>query len=146
MAASQWIPFHKITIALILISGGMGGPIFNLANTRLVMATVPEMGRSHFFALYSVLNSLTLGIMAIFWGIVLDALHSFHWYLGTFDVDNYALLYFVLVLTMLVSLPFFATIKEKRAMSNEEFFRELLVDSPGRAITRLIRSRPFMNP
>jgi MFS family permease len=143
LAASHLLPFHHLLIVLSVVSGGIGGPLFNLANTRSVMATVPEMGRSHFFALYSVLNSLTLGILPIVWGIILDGLRTFHWHCGRFDLDNYTLLYFWLILTILAGFRLLAALSESRALSNEEFFRELLVDTPSRAITRLLPRRPF---
>jgi hypothetical protein len=36
--------------------------------------SMPEMGRNHFFALFTVFASLSLGLAPIFWGVFLDTL------------------------------------------------------------------------
>ncbi len=44
-----------------------------MANTRLAMAVIPVMGRNHFFAIYSVVGNVTLGLAPIGWGLLIDA-------------------------------------------------------------------------
>ncbi len=143
MVTSRLVPLNFLMIAVLSVVGGLGGPLFGLANTRQVMATVPEMGRSHFFALFSVINSLIAAITPIFWGIVLDGLRNKTWQLGPLILNNYSFLYIALILIMALSFIMLAAIKEQRAMTSEEFFRELLVETPSRAFTRLLRGRPF---
>ena len=72
--AARVLPFNLFAIIVIQFTAALSISLFNLANTRLVMATVPAMGRSHFFALYTVVTSLVSGVFPIFWGMLLDAL------------------------------------------------------------------------
>ena len=56
--AARVLPFNLVAIFLLQFTSAVAMSLFNLANTRLVMATVPSMGRSHFFALFTVVTSL----------------------------------------------------------------------------------------
>src|SRR5436305_1172317 len=51
-------------------------------NTRLTMVLTQVMGRSHFFALYSVVANLALGLAPVLWGLVIDAFgaRQFRWH------------------------------------------------------------------
>ena len=53
---------------------GLFAALINMSNTRLAMAIIPAMGRDHFFALYSVIANVTLGLAPIGWGLVIDAI------------------------------------------------------------------------
>jgi MFS family permease len=55
---------------------GLLAAMVNMANLRLVMAIVPPMGRNHFFAIYSVVNNVALGLSPIAWGLLIDAVGS----------------------------------------------------------------------
>lgn len=138
------LPFTFGTILFQQITSGIGASLFQMANTRLVMGTVPAMGRSHFFALFSVANSLTLGFLPIIWGIVLDSLHGWHslWWLW-WDWNNYSLLYWVLSSTCLIGLFYLRKLTEPKAMTTEAFMQELFIKTPGRALTRLLTRRIF---
>lgn len=142
------VPVGGLMILLLSLSSGTAWATFGLANTRLVMATVPEMGRSHFFALYSVISSLTLGLVPILWGLALDALRNWHWQLGPFDLNNYSLMFFWLAATLVFSQFLRVRLSEPRALTSEEFFQELLVHTPARAMTRLLmrKQQPGTGP
>ncbi len=62
-----------LTAGLFLL-WGVSGANFVVANNRLLMGTVPVMGRNHFFALHSVITNLMLGAAPIGWGILLDTI------------------------------------------------------------------------
>jgi MFS family permease len=141
--SAQVVPFHPVTYFFLAVTSGLGGPVFNLANSRLAMSTVPEMGRSHFFALFSVVNSLTLGLLPIGWGILLDVSRSLAWRWEVMTINNYSAMYLVLCVTALVALGLRQRLHEARAMSSDEFFRELLVETPSRAVARLFFRRWF---
>lgn len=130
-------------IAVMQVLAGVGGSLFNLANTRLAMATVPAVGRSHYFALFSVIQNLTLGLLPIAWGIALDSLREWRWSMGAWEWNPYSLMYLVLTITMGAGLYFRGQLTEPRAMTTEAFFRELLVQTPSRALSRLLARRPF---
>jgi len=53
---------------------GLFASLVQMSNTRLVMAIIPVMGRNHFFAIYSVLGSLAMGLAPIGWGLLIDAI------------------------------------------------------------------------
>ena len=140
--AARVLPFNLLAIVLIQSTSAIGMSLFNLANTRLVMASVPPMGRSHFFALYTVVTSLVSGIFPIFWGILLDALAGWGTAWSRWQWNQYSLLYATLVVIMLVALVLRNRLSEARAMTTDAFLRELLVKTPSRAISRLLPRRP----
>lgn len=140
--SARVLPFNLATILLIQITSGISCSLFTLANTRLVMATVPPMGRSHFFALYTVVTSLVLGVFPIFWGILLDALAGWGTSWSWWQWNQYSLLYGALVVIMIAALVMRNRLAEPRAMTTDAFLRELLVETPSRAISRLLARRP----
>ena len=51
-----------ITIALLSLMTGVAQANWSVANNRLMMATMPLMGRNHFFALFIVITNVGLGL------------------------------------------------------------------------------------
>lgn len=141
--ASGVLPLTMTWLILIQISAGLCGSLYNLGNTRMLMSIVPSMGRSHFFALFSVIVSLVLGIMPVLWGIVLDSLSNWHAVMWGWEWNKYSFLYVILALTMIVSQYYLHRLDEARAMPTDEFMRELLINTPSRAITRLFFRKPL---
>jgi MFS family permease len=141
--AAGILPFNIWSILWIQSTAGVGVSVFNMANTRLAMATVPETGRSHFFALFSVVNSLTLGFVPIAWGVLLDSLQGWRVSWAGWEWNQYTILYAALVATIMTAQFLLHRLSEPRAMTTEEFFRELLVKTPARALSRLLARRPF---
>ncbi len=62
LAAASVVPTSMALIATLNVFAGIATAIFNLANARITMATMPEMGRNHFFALFTVITSLGWGL------------------------------------------------------------------------------------
>ncbi len=141
--AARVLPFNWVTLGAIQLTSGVGNSLYNLANTRLVMATVPPMGRSHFFALFTVVTSLVLGVLPVVWGILLDSLSGWEATWKAWQWNQYSLLYSALMLVVVVALAMRQRLSEPRAMTTEAFLRELLVETPSRAISRLLAWRPF---
>jgi len=141
--AARVLPFNWVTLGAIQVTSGLANALYNLANTRLVMATVPPMGRSHFFALFTVVTSLVLGVLPVFWGILLDSLSGWGTTWGTWQWNQYSLLYSALVVIVMVALGLRKRLREPRAMTTDAFLRELLVETPSRAVSRLLARRPF---
>ena len=52
--AAGIIPFNNLVLCFQIFTSGLGTAFWNLANVRIVMGIVPQMGRPHFLALYSV--------------------------------------------------------------------------------------------
>jgi MFS family permease len=100
LAAGLW-PVTGWLVGLLNFTGGLAGAVFGVANTRIVMGSVPVMGRNHFFALFTVVSSLGLGVAPVLWGGMLDALRSREITVGWVTLDHYALYFASLVLLAL---------------------------------------------
>jgi len=136
--ASGVLPFNFPVLAWQTVTAGFGGALWNLANVRCVMGIVPVMGRPHFLALYSVLSSLTVGIVPLLWGPVMDGLEHWHVSWGMWDWNSYSVLYCTMAGTIAVGLVLLGSVAEPAKMTWDVFMRELLVETPSRAISRLI--------
>jgi MFS family permease len=72
----------QLAVVLVLqFLMGLLGALVSMSNTRLAMAVIPVMGRNHFFAIYSVVSNVSLGLAPIAWGLLIDAVgvHSPVW-------------------------------------------------------------------
>jgi MFS family permease len=85
---------------------GLAAANFNVANTRIMMATMPEMGRNHFFALFTVITSLGLGAAPVMWGVTLDAIGAYEVATGWFTWRRHSFYFGVLLLIDIIA--FFA--------------------------------------
>mgnify|MGYP000057316620 CR=1 FL=1 len=135
-------------VGIIFISS-VGHAMQNLSVSRLLMGTVPALGRSHFFALHSVFSSLSLGLMPLVWGIGLDALKALDNQgglppLGPWQWNRYSLLYTGIVSSLLAAQLLRRRLLEPRALTTQEVLRILLVESPQKLAARvLISARRF---
>jgi len=136
--AAGFLPFNWTMIVIQAITSGFGSALWGLANVRMVMGIVPAMGRPHFLALYSVASNLTLGLVPLLWGPVLDYLE--HWQVtwGYWTWNSYSLLYCTLASTIVVGLGVLQTLDEPKKMTWDVFMHELLVKTPSRAVSRVI--------
>lgn len=142
LVASGTLPGH-IWILLVLVPVAAAGyTILGISCTRLLMGIVPEMGRSHFFAIASVAVSLTMGLMPIIWGFTLDGLNR---HLGKGFVllpgwswNPYSLFYALIIIGTLASQFLRRRLDEPRAMSTEAFMRIILIQSPIRLVNRIL--------
>jgi MFS family permease len=140
---SGLMPLTWWSIVLIQSASGLGLAALNVGNQRLAMSIVPETGRSHFLALFSVVNGLTLGLLPVAWGVALDALAGWRHGWQRFEWNHFSALYGALALIAIIAQVWHTRLTEPRAMTTEEFFRELLVKTPARALSRLLARRPF---
>jgi hypothetical protein len=136
--AAGVLPFNLYVLGWQCVTAGIGGALWNLANVRYVMGVVPAMGRPHFLALYSVASNLTLGLVPLLWGPVLDALDHWRVAWGAWSWNIYSLLYCTLAANIAVGLGMVRTLVESETMTWDVFMRELLVKTPSRAVSRLI--------
>jgi MFS family permease len=105
LITSGILPAHYLLIGFNYLVLGVAGGLFSIANTRIAMDTMPTMGRNHFFSLFTVFASLSLGLAPIFWGVFLDTLGKHEFSIGFFQVNRYST-YFVL-LSLLGIVTFF---------------------------------------
>ncbi|MBN2300893.1 MAG: MFS transporter [Lentisphaerae bacterium] len=140
--ASGAIPHRTPILFGIILFGAAGFAVTGVASTRLIMGIVPVMGRSHFFAISSVANSLTLGVMPIVWGLILDSIG------GTaadgvsvgsvWTWDRYSITYAASLACMLIAQYFRRRLDEPKAISTEKFMHILFIQSPTRLVLRVM--------
>ena len=127
-------------LALILILQflmGLFAALVGMANTRLAMAVIPAMGRNHFFALLSVLGSVSLGLAPILWGLLIDAAGQWHaTWLGV-QWNRYSLFFAAVAVAFGGALFLTGRLQEPTAASMEELLKEILIQSPQRVWVRL---------
>jgi len=102
LLAARILPAAEWLVGLLNFAGGLAGAVFGVANTRIVMGSVPVMGRNHFFALFTVVSSLGLGLAPVVWGGVLDALRSREVDVAGLALDNYAVYFGALVVLAVI--------------------------------------------
>ena len=95
--ASGLLPGWPALVAALNFFGGLAGAIFGVANTRIMMGSVPAMGRNHFFALFTVVSGLGLGGAPMVWGAMLDTLGTLDVVLGVMMVNRYSVYFAALV-------------------------------------------------
>lgn len=129
LVASGTVPAMYQLVAFNYLVLGVAGGLFSIANTRIAMDTMPVMGRNHFFSLFTVFTSLSLGLSPIFWGIFLDAIGDHEFSIGFFQVTRYSS-YFIL-LAILAFLTFFLAnpLVEKRGAPFESAVRDVVIQA-----------------
>ena len=123
-------------VLLLELMMGFAYALVNMNNTRLAMVLAPVMGRSHFFALYSVVANLTLGLAPILWGLLIDAFgpRQLQWH--HFELNRFSL-FFACVLGMFgCTLALCRRLDEPKARDMDELIMELL-QSPQKLWLRL---------
>jgi MFS family permease len=123
-------------VVLLQFLMGLLAALVQMSNTRLAMAIIPVMGRNHFFAIYSVILNVTLGLAPIAWGLLIDAVgaRSPVW-LGL-SWNRFTIFFAAAGLTHVVTLLLARRLEEPEAASMEELLREILIASPQRVWLR----------
>ena len=141
LIAARVVPFTWWSVLIQQFTFGVANAFFQLANTRLVMAIVPAMGRSHFFAVCSVVPNLVLGVLPIFWGLLVDGLLGWRVQIGHWQWNEYSLFYLLVTAIVMSSYYYLAQVEEKQAISTEAFIRDFFVKTPARYWLRLFNRR-----
>ena len=108
-----------------------------MANVRLAMAIIPVMGRDHFFALFSVVGSLMMGLSPILWGVLIDSLRGLDVAWPGFALNRYSLFFALTGLVFVVTIGLCQRLEEPKAASMEALLRDILIESPQRVWVRL---------
>ena len=115
----------ELSVMLVLqFLMGLLAALVQMSNTRLAMVVIPVMGRSHFFALYSVIGNVTLGLAPIAWGLLINAVgaRSPIW-LGL-AWNRYTVFFAATCLAFLCTLVCARRLDEPQAAGLEELLRE----------------------
>jgi len=125
-------PVQLLSVLVLQFLMGLLAALIQMAFTRLAMAIIPVMGRNHFFAIYSTLGNVTLGLAPIGWGLLIDAIgvRSPVW-LGL-AWNRYTIFFAAAAAAFLAALVLGRRLHEPEAASMEDLLREILVESPQR--------------
>ncbi len=125
-------PVKLVSVLVLQFLMGLLAAVIQMAITRLAMAVIPVMGRNHFFAIYSTVGNVTLGLAPIGWGLLIDALgaRSPVW-LGL-AWNHYTIFFAAAALAFTVTLVLARRLHEPEAASMEDLLREILIQSPQR--------------
>lgn len=138
MIISGRVTGPKLVLILVLqFLMGLFAALVQMANTRLAMAVIPVMGRNHFFALYSVIGSVTLGLAPIGWGLMIDAVGGWTVMTGVLEWNRYTIFFAATATVFLAAFVQSRRLEEPAAANMEALLREILIQSPQRAWLKL---------
>ncbi|MBL6765594.1 MAG: hypothetical protein ISQ14_11620 [Verrucomicrobiae bacterium] len=115
---------------------GLAAALVGMAVMRQVMGAIPQMGRSHFFAIYSVVTNVTLGLAPVFWGVLIDVLRRTQWAQTHWGVGHYAIYFTAVEALLLLNLVQCASLHEPAAIPMNRLLRDIVIDSPQRLWVR----------
>jgi MFS family permease len=115
-----------VLVILLQLLMGFAYALVNMNQTRLAMVLVPEMGRSHFFALFSVVGNLTLGLTPILWGLAIDAFSQLRLNLAGWELNRYSLFFLGTLLAFGITLTLSRQLDEPSARDIDELLRDIL--------------------
>jgi MFS family permease len=126
------LPVKLGSVLVLQFLMGLLAALIQMAITRLAMAVIPVMGRNHFFAIYSTIGNVTLGLAPIGWGLLIDAVgaRSPVW-LGL-AWNRFTVFFAAAAVAFLVTLALARRLHEPEAASMEDLLREILIQSPQR--------------
>lgn len=137
LISASVIPASALLLMVLHFLGGIIGSNFSLAHTRLMMNTMPPMGRSHFFAFFSVITSVGLGIAPILWGMMIDALDHFEAVTGPFHWTKFTVYFLALLTLVAINFTLAFMLHEKKTVASRITVRELLFTANLKRISRL---------
>jgi len=112
LMAAGILPAWPALVGVLNFFGGLAGAMFGVASTRIVMGSVPVMGRNHFFALYAVVSGLGLGGAPMAWGALLDTLGTLEVSAGGVSINRYTIYFAALAFLALGVRSLAATLHE----------------------------------
>jgi MFS family permease len=137
LIAGGGLPLNMNLIVILQFVMGFAMSTFNMSNVRLAMVTSPVMGRTHFFAIFSVVANVTLGLAPVLWGLVIDSFATTNYLIGEVTLNRYSIFYLSCMVVFGVTTILMRRVDEPKAARVEELIREVLVNSPQRFWTRI---------
>jgi MFS family permease len=120
LIAAGVLPGRIWVIALLNFFTGAASANFNLASVRITMATMPEMGRNHFFALFTVLTSLGLGAAPVVWGLTLDMIGTYEAVTGVFHWKRHSVYFLALLVIDAIAFAYISRLHESPGAGRAE--------------------------
>jgi MFS family permease len=112
LTAAGVLPCSVPIVAALNFVTGAASAVFHLANVRITLATMPSMGRNHFFALFTVITSLGLGGSPVVWGLMLDAVGTYQAVTGALHWRRHSIFFFALLIFNLIALAYIQRLHE----------------------------------
>jgi len=137
LLAGGALPTGLLPVLTLQLLMGLLAALVNMASTRLAMAVIPVMGRNHFFAIYSVVNNVTLGLAPIAWGLLIDALGTRAPVWLGIQWNRFTIFFAGAAGVFLLAAVLAGRLDEPKAASLEALLREILIQSPQRFWLRL---------
>jgi MFS family permease len=137
LLAGKYIAPDPLIILGLQFCMGLAASVFNMSNVRLAMVVTPEMGRNHFFALYSVVANLSLGLSPILWGILIDGFAALNSTVHGFNWNRFSVFFLGASVMFVVTVFLKARLDEPAAKPVEDLVREMFISSPQRMIARV---------
>jgi len=136
IAARVFTPPFWIFGALSFFNG-IAGANFGLAHTRLTMNTMPPMGRTHFFAFFTVITSVGLGVSPVIWGMVIDGIGEREWWIHALSWNRYSIFYGAVVTLLLIVFAYSFALHEQRGTKERVDRRDTVFRNTLRQLLRL---------
>lgn len=111
---------------------GLLAALASMANNRLAMAVVPTLGRNHFFAIYSVVANVSLGLAPIAWGLLIDVVGTHSLRLLGVQWNRFSIFFGAAALAFAFTLALSRRLDEPKAVSMEVLLHDILIQSPQR--------------
>jgi MFS family permease len=127
--AGGTLPARLPLILSLLLLTGFTATLVEMARTRLLMAVAPAMGRDHFFALFSVVTNVVLGLSPVFWGVFIDCLSGVRGSWRGVEFNRFSLFFLGAWLCFFATLLLVRKLDEPRAASMEELLKDFLSQS-----------------
>jgi MFS family permease len=128
---------HLLLILALQFLMGLFAALVGMANSRLAMAIIPAMGRNHFFVIYSVCASVSLGVAPMAWGLLIDLIGDRQFNFLGLNWNHYTIFYFLVLLMFVVALLVARKLHEPKAASFESLITVILIESPQRFWLRI---------
>jgi MFS family permease len=124
------IPLNVLTVFVLQGTAALAWSLYSVARLRLLMAIVPQAGRSHFLALFTSITALISGILPIAWGVLLDALELWRVRWFAWEWNSYSAVY-AMCFALVIAAQYWRTLlPEPKAMPMDQFLRELFSRAP----------------
>jgi MFS family permease len=120
MIAAGVLPGARWMVGVTILGAGLAGAAFNIAHVRLLMNTMPSMGRSHFFAFFSVITSGALAATPVIWGMILDTLAGLDTSVAGLHVGKFTVYYACQALILIFAALMISLLHEKTARRRAE--------------------------
>jgi MFS family permease len=120
LIAASILPSRMPIIAALNFLTGAATANFSLASARITMATMPEMGRNHFFAMFYVISNLGLGAAPVVWGVTLDMIGTFEAVTGVFHWKRHSIYFLALLAINAIAFAYISRLHEAPGAGRQE--------------------------